>query len=573
MKTVTSNIQNNEQCWQRQCKNCSRNFEITEEDRNFYHKISPVFSGKRYPIPEPSLCPDCRQQRRLAFRNERNLYNRKCDLSGKSIISIYDENTKFPVYDYREWWSDKWDPLYYGQIFDFSRNFFEQFQTLGEKVPRINLTNPNSENSEYTNYTANNKNCYLIFSNSYGHNENCSYGTCLSKSENCFDNTFIKFCQYCYNCVDCMNCYQLVSGKDCTDCRDSYFLSDCRSCSDCIACKGLRNKQYCIQNKQYTKEKYFKILEKSGLQKSSGLNTIEKIFRNFDIKIPSLFSRQINCQNVSGDYLKESKNCKECFDTHKTENSAFLSYATRDVFNTYDSGYVVEATDSYENISLVTGHHALFNDLTWFGNSDLMYSHLMFQSQNCFGCIGLQHKQYCVLNTQYTKEEYEKLVPKIIEHMQKTGEWGEFFPMSLSPFAYNETVAQEYFPLSKQEISEKNLTWKEEKNSQDYLGPKVEIPDNIAEVKDDICQKILQCEVTGKLYKITPQELKFYRKMNLPIPRKCPDQRHKERMALRNPRKLFERNCDKCQKEISTTYAPERPERVYCEECYLGEMY
>ena len=36
--------------------------------------------------------------------------------------------------------------------------------------------------------------------------------------------------------------------------------------------------------------------------------------------------------------------------------------------------------------------------------------------------------------------------------MMKTGEWGEFFPSSLSPFGYNETVAQEHFPMSREEV-------------------------------------------------------------------------------------------------------------------------
>ena len=31
--------------------------------------------------------------------------------------------------------------------------------------------------------------------------------------------------------------------------------------------------------------------------------------------------------------------------------------------------------------------------------------------------------------------------------MKKTGEWGEFFPSSISPFGYNETVAMEYYPI------------------------------------------------------------------------------------------------------------------------------
>jgi len=43
-------------------------------------------------------------------------------------------------------------------------------------------------------------------------------------------------------------------------------------------------------------------------------------------------------------------------------------------------------------------------------------------------------------------------------------------------------------------------------------------------------------------------------------------------MALRNPRKLYERVCDKCGKDMITTYSPERPEVVYCESCYNKEV-
>jgi CxxC-x17-CxxC domain-containing protein len=72
---------------------------------------------------------------------------------------------------------------------------------------------------------------------------------------------------------------------------------------------------------------------------------------------------------------------------------------------------------------------------------------------------------------------------------------------------------------------------------------------------------------------IVKQELDFYRKYNLPIPKRHPDQRHEDRVRLKNPRKLFERKCDKCGKDIKTTYSPSRPEIVYCEECYNKEIY
>src|SRR3989344_2156403 len=114
---------------QKQCANawCKSPFEIIDGDLQFYDRVSPVFAGKKFAIPPPTLCPDCRWQRRLSFRNERTLYLRKCDLSGKSMVSMHPADAPFPVYSITEWLSDKWNPLDYGQDFDFNRPFADQF--------------------------------------------------------------------------------------------------------------------------------------------------------------------------------------------------------------------------------------------------------------------------------------------------------------------------------------------------------------------------------------------------------------------------------------------------------------
>jgi hypothetical protein len=212
----------------------------------------------------------------------------------------------------------------------------------------------------------------------------------------------------------------------------------------------------------------------------------------------------------------------------------------------------------------------------WYCN-DLFYSDSCNSSHDCFGCVGLHHKEYCILNKQYSKEEYEKTKAKIIDHMKKSGEWGQFFPPSCIPYAYNETVAQDYFPLTKEQILKQGWRWKEGEES-NVSGvtrkiPAEKLPDNIRDIPDDILNWAMQCSESGKLFKIQPAELAFYRRSSLPVPRLHPDIRHEKRMALRNPRKLWKRNCDKCKKEIQTTYSPERPERVYCEACYLREVY
>ena len=134
-------------------------------------------------------------------------------------------------------------------------------------------------------------------------------------------------------------------------------------------------------------------------------------------------------------------------------------------------------------------------------------------------------------------------------------------------------MAQEYLPLTKESAAQLNYNWSEVEASGMYDGPHTEIPDRIDTADESICNKVLSCSVTGKAFKIIPQEFQFYKNLGIPLPVKSFDARHMERMTLRNPRELWNRKCDKCQLEIQTTYAPERPEQVYCEKCYNEFIY
>jgi hypothetical protein len=194
----------------------------------------------------------------------------------------------------------------------------------------------------------------------------------------------------------------------------------------------------------------------------------------------------------------------------------------------------------------------------------------------------MKNASYCILNKQYTKGEYERLVPKIIEKMKKTPlrlpdgsfagqEWGEFFPPSMSPFGYNETIAGDYFPLTKYEATNRQFRWSDYQLPPPQVAKIVkaaDLPDSIDDIPDDIVNWAVECS-----FKILKQEVDFYRQMHLPVPKFHPDERHRRRMAVRNPRHLWNRTCAKCSKAIETSYAPDRPETVYCEECYLSTVY
>lgn len=552
------------------CKQCGANFEVTQEDLDFLEKVSPVFNGKKYSIPAPVLCVDCRHQDRQAWRNERVLYKRKCSATGKSIISVYSEEKSFPVYENEYYHSDKWDALSYGRDFDFTRSFFEQFKELTNIVPEIARSAISNENSDYINQAGWCRNCYLIFE--ADHNENCLYSSYLYDSKFCMDMTMATKCQLCYESIDCENCYNIKFSQNCKNCSDSWFLKNCIGCKNCYGCVNLRNKEYFFLNEKLDKESYEKKVAAFKKMSVKSLKQAHASFLNFAKKFPQKFMEGHQNEDVSGNYISNSKNCHDCYDINNCWDSKNVTNS-RFMKNCQDItvfGSLEGAEVCYYCHEIGAGtKNVIFSDQILSNCYNISYSKACINNcHDLFGCIGLRHKNYCILNKQYSEEEYNELVPKIIEHMQKNGEYGKFFPKELSSYAYNETVAQDYYPLSKEIAVQKGYTWKDA-DKRDYLPQTYVVPEYIDEVKDEIINQILACETCKKNYKITEEELNFYKKQFLPIPLQCHDCRHANRFKLRNGRHLYKRNCQKCNTEIETTFTPESDAIVYCEKCYL----
>ena len=713
----------------RVCKQCSIVFPITDRDMEFYSRVSPVFpvnllykegtslewngnetgdfvsevSGRnppsldklgipplqrRFTLPPPSLCPDCRQQRRLSYHNEKKLYNRRCDATGKSIISIYSPDKPYTVYHQDYWWSDAWDPMKYGREFDFSRGAFEQFGELMKEIPKQALIAKECENSEYLNFVYRIKNCYLIFAATL--DEDCFFWNRVIRAKNCVDSLLVTDSENCYQCISVSKSYNCHYSERVDACRDSKFITDCSGCQNCYMCVNLTNKKYYIKNISYSPVDYKKELEKYGAKSNTGLLQEFSRFLSTQIRRANNFT---NVVESSGENLQNTKKSKCTFDWADLED-VYYSYFVDAVTDSMDVNYGQwNTTLQYESLwTWANAYGWLFSINIWPDITSLVYCDSCSSSSHLFLCTWLRNKQYCILNKQYTKEKYEELVPRIIEHMSSPQpspegenilgtdssslkeraiggevEWGEFFPASMSPFGYNETVANEYYPLSREEVLWETSFWKEvpryeaedfqkwnRENPQslrdssfqkwalfnwsDYeapfptvekIIPASKLPDTIEWIPNDILTWAIECEVSGRPFRIIKQELEFYRKHNLPIPRRHPDVRHMDRMKMRNPRKLFERFCDcpNCEvnwkkkgvilregmdagyflleekiqgdsgterrnppsittetgdwhllskgglrKKMITTYSPERPETVYCEVCYEREV-
>lgn len=547
------------------CQTCGQNFTIQDKEREFYQKID---------VPEPQKCPDCRLLRRMMERNSKNLYYRKCDFTGQQTLSQYHEKQPFPVYSPSAWWADSFDGTEYGQDFDFKRPFFEQFQELKNKVPHLALFNTEGtmENSDFNNCAAYIKNCYLVGETDYC--ENCYYGNLLKKSKDLMDCSVCYESELCYECVDCQNCYGLNFSQDCISCSDSFFLKNCISCKDCIGSINQRQKQYMIFNKQYSQEEYEKIKAGFNLNTRSGVENLRQQVAAFFTTQPHKAVIAEQNQNSLGDHLYNAKDSYYCFDSKDLEDCMYCAKLSMGVKSSMDyNSWGNKAELMYQCVACGDNNYNCKFCVTCQVNMiNCDYCYECFSCQDCFGCVGLKKKQYCVLNKQYSKEEYLALRTKIIEHMKKDGQWGQFFPGNICAFGYNESIAMDMLPLTKEQALKFGFPWKDE-DPHPSQPATYQVPDDIKDLAKDVSNEILQCNQCQKNYKIIPQELGFYQRANLAASDKCPLCRHQNRMKLRNTLKLWTRPCSNCQQPTATSYAPNREEKIVCDKCFMATVY
>ena len=555
------------------CRECGGAFKVSDEEAAFLKRLVFTFGVEQVNIPPPVQCSDCRLQIRTAHRNEQYMYHRVSDLSGKRVVSLYapaaPRGKPYKVYEQEEWHGDHWDPLAYGRDYDFQRPFFEQFYELQKAVPRLALVSLNNENSPYTTGTGYCKNCHLINCSEYS--ENCYYGKLVQSCRDCVDCSYIyksELCCQCFSVYECYSCTYLAYSQNCNDC---FFSENLIGCRNCLYCSNLQRQEFCVLNKKVSRKEYHDAVA-AVLGSHRGFETARRIWQELRAARIHKYANIVNCERCTGDFLVNSKNCRDCYDTTDSEDCRYVCVGVS-VKDVYDSSNVyLEHELDYQIIGTIGAYNCAFS-IYIFHCRDLLYCDHVYDSRSCFGCSGLKRKEYCILNRQYSAEEYNKLVPRIVRQMQEAGEWGRFFPPEHSPYGYNESLAFDYFPVSKDEVQRKGWNWRDEEAKSSTGGTSKSLPDLISDTGDEICKSVLICEATGQEYKIIQPELKFYRRQNIPIPRRAPLQRHRDREALRNKRTVYSRDCRKCGRRISTNFAPDRPEVVYCEACYQEAVF
>ncbi|MCX6733291.1 MAG: hypothetical protein NTX63_00590 [Candidatus Peregrinibacteria bacterium] len=543
------------------CEISGRPFEVSGHEMSLREKFG-------FGDGAPKILPKYRFQYLGAFWPQWNLHKRKCDKTGEPIISVFRPDCVYPVWK-RDTWIESSNPP--SRDFDPTRPFFDQAWDLFQKCPIPHVFGNNNQNCEYADDWYYSKNCYLCHSGA--NNEDCYYSY---ESDRCKDiyygvSTFDS--ELCYDLIASANCFNSLFLLDCKNVSDSAFMYDCRDCSDSLFCSNLRNKRYCFANEQLTKEEFE---ERKAQWDFTSHETYEKakdFFNEMMVNRAWLRALQIDkSEDCSGNFIRESKDCENCYLLSRHENCANDCFSGPDAKSTLDSLGTLGGELVFMTSLPVYSYYATFS----FSVSHCKFVEYCANLQNCqycFGCCGLVNKKYCIFNKQYSKDEYEILREKIISHMKKTGEWGNFFPGYFAPNPYEESFSGFHFPVDKPS----DLGFREgdsvERSSVKTAEIEV-ISDTYSELDSGkekwLTEQIFWDESYRRSFRITKKDIDFAKKIKGPLPHNYYVHHLQDNFSwMPFNGELRDTVCAKSGKKIKTNWPEKFDGRILCEDEYL----
>ena len=540
---------------QRVCKKTGASFEISEHELQLRRKLH---------APLPHYSPVYRFRQLLAFWPQLSLSRRKCDYSGRDIVSVYDESCPYPVWHRADWLQHAAPPQ---AQFNPSREFFEQLWELFQQcaIPHnIGLAN---ENCEYTADWWHSKNCYLSYSGLRC--EDCYY---------CFRVVGLKDCQYsifsydselCSTILNCHTCYSLLVSINCRNCRDSAFLFDCRNCEHCLFCWNLRGKKYCIGNEQLSREEYFKRRAEYDFSSRAAFQNAVVQFRS--ILMTRAYWKALDHEQAvdsSGGYLNNTSNVENCFYVSDGQDCCHCvrGHKVKDTIDTvmgFCSELLVHSVLALESYDVRYCDNVVRSKY-------LEYCANCNNCENCFACCGLVDKQFCLLNRQLSKEEYHRAVSEIQTHLRATGEYGNFFPGYFAAGPYEDSLASLYFPLSLAEQIELNFRVNKNPQRRPQRAKDASlVPDSARLADASILNDVFWDEIASRPFQIKQFDLEFAIKNGMPLPEMYHGRALKELFSwMPFSGMLRKTTCAINGREIQTVYPKEFDGRLLSDEAY-----
>lgn len=549
---------------QRKCSATGRTFSVTDQELALRKKLG--IDG------EPLLHPLIRWQILGAFWQHWALHKRKCDRTGKQIISVFSEDCPYPIWHKDEWLKHA-DPPRSNP--DITNPIFPQMWELFRRCPIAHSMGANNENCEYTDDWWYSKNCYLSHS---GHGcEDLRY---------CYRDVSLRNCQYCVFSFDSERCVDLVFSHHCFrsqylflcwQCSESAFLYDCRNCSNCMFCSNLRNKSYCFGNRQLTKEEYLRATAEWNLRSRQVYVRAKQAYA--DMLRTSAWHRALHndlCEGCDGNFLYECKDAHNCFlVTNKCEGCMNVTRSGVDIKDVLDCISVLGTQLAFYSCCAQDQCYDIKFGYNVIQCKFMEYCAQCFQCQHCFGCCGLVGKKYHLFNTPYEPDEYERRKADVIAAMKRSGEYGQYFPGHFAATPYEESLSGFYWPLSTAEGRKLGFRMSNEKPERvmDALDA-TQVPDRSDAADADLPKKVFWDTNAKRPFQVADVDIAFAHDLGCPLPYTYYMVRLQENFRLVPfTGELRTVACAACKIQTPTSWPSTLDTRILCEGCYLKSVY
>jgi len=550
---------------ERICDLTGEKWNMDEEEIGWY---------KKFNVPPSKYSPKIRLSILSSFTVAYQFWWHKHAITNAPLLSVVHPATKLKVITDEEYAVSDFSTI--NKDYDKTINFLRQFRELQLQIPLAPTRNYiKPENS-------------LVFS-SYGDQNSYFVGASRSKEsffgsasfdiENSAEFFVSSKVTSSFNIVHSQRIHNCRYVRECFDCLNSSFLFDCRNCEFCFGAINQRNKKYVFFNQQLTQEAYEIEIAKIDLSSREIIEQINKRFAELALS-QGIWPENFNegCQNCLGEYLRDCKDNRFCYQMVQSNNnyySAFSSLPTENSAFTGGSGL----QNCYSCCPCGKSNDCKF--VGWGSQCHACEYCLNCEDcEYCFGCVGLKRKNFCILNRQYTEEEYWSLVDSIKCQMLQTGEYGEYFPASFSQSYFPESGAA-FFCLANNEIGEKIKANIFDPTQDGAIGQQLssatkvkqpnEIPDKIGDLKaEDWVGVAIDDPVFKRRFAFLKPEIDFYKQEGIAPPTTHFISRVRKLFLSANSWSFETSECSKCQKNIfvakNKTYSTRK---IYCQACYL----
>jgi len=532
-----------------------------------------VAAYRKFQVPPSKYSPLSRQKILCAHFNGGQWWYNKHAETGKPMVTTCHPSTGVRVLPDEEWFDKDFQSI--NQEVDLDISFFDQLYDLRLKIPVSGTKNFEKPENSICIASYGDQNSFFVVASK---SKDTFYSIVALETESAaevYNSKAVTNSNFVIHGERIFSCQYALESRDCLNCD---FVFDCRSCEYCFGASNKRNKKYLWFNEQLTQEEW----EKRRAEVDLGSRKVAFEWRDkfYDLVNAAVWPENFNekCENSTGEYLTNTTDCKMVYYANGGAKNEL--HTTWSMGNAEGNAFCANPSGSQDSyLTAATNSSNQCKHAVWCMRcQNLEYCSDCYDCENCFGCVGLRHKKFCILNKQYSEDEYWSKLDEIKCNMLESDEYGEPMQTRTAVGYFMETGSVRYFKADA-EFGQATGAHMFEPNTPEAIGDELmkamevvdskTAPDSCDDLDDWVGKAMLDSGYNRR-YAYLKQEVDLYQRLRIAPPVEHHVKRISDMVDHSCIGVFSEANCAECKTELIISMNPKFSERkIYCKPCYL----